>query len=114
MSEYIKREDAQKVIDRRMNNEIFETDMTHCLEMIPSADVVEVGKWYKFGKDYVLECVMDECGYNAFRIRKPTDSDTLTRIFEAGYGERKDGERTIFLDETIDETCGYDEDGESE
>lgn len=42
MSDYIKREDAQKVIDRCMNDEIFETDMTHCLEMIPSADVVEV------------------------------------------------------------------------
>ena len=109
MSEYIKREDVERAVFGHLDS-----SGEYRLKQVPSADVVEVGKWYKFGKDYVVECVMDECGYNAFRIRKPTDSDTIMRIFKDGYGERKDGERAIFIDETIDETCGYGEDGESE
>ena len=87
MSEYIKREDAIKRLcdfsqegTVPMPYEIWE----NVLSSVPSADVVEMGVWHKFGKDYVLECKTDEYGYNAFRIIRPTDEDTFMRIFKDG------------------------------
>ena len=86
MSEYIKREDAIKALHDEPVKYI------KALCDVPSADVVEVGKWHKFGKDYVIECEMNEYGYGGFRIKKATDRDTIIRVFKDGYGERKDGE----------------------
>ena len=74
----------------------------------PFADVVEVVRckdcryWRSDG-----ECIMHS-NYTINAIYGADENDYCS------YGERKDGERTIFIDETIDETCGYGKDGESE
>ena len=119
MSEYIKREDALTAVAGLLN----------VIEKMPNADVVEVrhGEWTKMKwadlNNWATWRCCSCCG------------KTLEKYFKGiqGYGrkdfphfnyypncgakmdaERKDGERTIFIDETIDETCGYGEDGESE
>ena len=94
MSEYIKREDALTAVAGLLN----------VIEKMPSADVVEVVRC----KDCKFNKAKDEdkgvCGLMVY-VHNTDDY--------CSYGERKD-ERTIFIDETIDETCGYGEDGESE
>ena len=98
MSEYIKREDVLEDICKAESEGVSEWEkmifdyIEFQVKAVPSADVVEVGKWYKFGKGYVIECEMNEYGYSGFRIKKATDRDTVMRVFKDGCGERKDGE----------------------
>ena len=124
MSEYIKREDAIKEIERFIG--YLDDDMICrikiALNRIPSADVAEVvrcrdckqcKKSYNYGYYYCehfgILRIWDE-GVEGDRY----SSAMLHPSSYCSYGERKDGERAIFIDETIDETCGYGEDGESE
>ena len=119
MSEYIKREDAIKAFEQwkepQVLNEqdgVWNRGIDCCINEVkhhvPSADVVEVVRcrdckyWRSDG-----ECIMHS-NYALNLIYGVDENDYCS------YGERKDGERTIFIDETIDETCGYGEDGESE
>ena len=104
MSEYIKREDVERAVFGHLDS-IGE----YRLMNVPSADVVEV-----------VRC--KDCKYYRHDVDKDGGSwdccsehgEFVTPTDYCSYGERKDGERTIFIDETIDETCGYGEDGESE
>ena len=85
MSEYIKREDAIKVV----NKAVFQDVALDSIAKLPSADVVEVGKWYKFGKEYYIEAETNGYGYKAFRIMKPDNSDVFLKVYKDG----KDGDK---------------------
>ena len=66
-----------------------------------------------------IRCPKCHAGVRFTDAPKPKKTDTYGETMEWWLKrwnqrtERKD-ERTIFIDETIDETCGYGKDGESE
>lgn len=124
MSEYIKREDAIKAFEQwkepqvlNEQDDVWNRGIDCCINEVkhhvPSADVVEVvrckdcKRWRSECQllDVVHDCLVAPCDFNS---RDSFENDYCS------YGERKDGEKTIFLDETIDETCGYGKDGERE
>ena len=104
MSEYIKREDAIKAFADylfRYGDDYSDDNAEHIArELLQSADMVEV-----------VRC--KDCKWWQKNAQRCGDRKMFADDY-CSYGERKDGERTIFIDETIDETCGYGEDGESE
>ena len=102
MSEYIKREDAERAVFGHLDS-----SGEYRLKRVPSADVVEVVR--------CGECKWrdEQVGMGEHKWCKKIGG-TYTPNDYCSYGERKGGERAIFIDETIDETCGYGEDGESE
>lgn len=111
MSKYRMLKDVEAAIDVALdrfdlpNDEAVRGRLHNQVGALPSADVVEVVRC-KDCKYYVpISEKIGEC--------KDTRMNS-TYMSYCSYGERKDGERTIFIDETIDETCGYGEDGESE
>ena len=126
MSEYIKREDAIKAFEQwkepqvlNEQDDVWNRGIDCCINEVkhhvPSADVVEVkhGHWKDAGADldgeWYYQCSV--CGGEAVNGHEYSLCPWCGAKMD---GERNDGERTIFIDETIDETCGYGEDGESE
>ena len=83
-SDYIKREDAIEALDK-VTYEGVPLPLgfwNNALKDVPSAEVAEVGTWYKFDKDYAIECETNEYGYNAFKIMKAAGDGTFLKIYK--------------------------------
>ena len=111
MSEYIKREDAIKAFADyllRYGDDYSDDNAEHIArELLQSADVIEVVR--------CKDCIHWLGTFGVCdKLKTDTGEASTQKNDYCSYGERKDSERTIFLDETIDETCGYGKDGESE
>ena len=124
MSEYIKREDAIKAFEQwkepqvlNEQDDVWNRGIDCCINEVkhhvPSADVVEVVR--------CRDCI--HCHKISITAQPVSIRGTMRCNLRGGVvkgndycscGEHEDGERTIFIDETVDETCGYGEDGESE
>lgn len=84
MNDYIKRENVVKALEKVTceGKSLPLGFWDNVLKDIPSADVAEVGTWYKFDKDYQMECEMNEYGYNAFRIMKLAGDGIFLKIYK--------------------------------
>lgn len=98
MSDYIKREDAMAEFATNGSVTVYGIDTCKAiisrLQLVPSADVVEVGKWCDM-REYILEMQADENGHNEFfRIIKLDDElkERIANEIENAilYGKRTD------------------------
>lgn len=135
MSEYIKREDATAVISTTVAEGCLQDTLMARMKDVPSVDLpTKVIAKVEYDGDKLQDIVNNtlnrndivqvvrckDCihSMNCLRIRGALQCILLDDVVFPNWfcsrGERKDNEKTIFLDETIDETCGYGKDGESE